>query len=63
MWDLGESSDHTEVKQRLTEKLIENLYGSDLAWVEGDRLVGLADKKYEPKPNRGMQGQRGWRFM
>jgi arylsulfatase A-like enzyme len=47
------------IKQRLTEHLITEFYGSDLAWVQDGVLVGLPDRKYTPKPDRGLSGQRG----
>lgn len=61
--NLTQSPDHQDIRKRLTAKLIENLWGIDLEWVEGDRLVGTEDTPFEPQPNRGLNGQRGWRFM
>lgn len=61
--DLSEDPSHTEVREALTARLIKRLYGDDLAWVDGDKLVGRPDIPYEAKPNRGLTGQRGWRFM
>ena len=42
------------VRERLTELLIQNLYGRDLEWVEDGRLVGEPDKAFVPSPNRGL---------
>ena len=61
--NLAESPAHTETKERLTQKLIENLYGSDLEWLKNNNIVGLPDKQYEPTPTRHLRSQRGWRFM
>ena len=63
MRDLSESGEHQAVRERLSEKLIKEMYAGDLEWVKDGKLVGLADKKYEPAPNRRLNGQRGWRFM
>ena len=37
------------------------LYGGDEAWVEDGRLIGMPEPAYEPQPDRGLSGQRGWR--
>ena len=57
--DLSESPDHAEIRERLTEALIGQLYGGDEGWVQDGQLVGLPDRAYEPWPNRGLSGQRG----
>ncbi len=46
-------------QERLTQRLIAELYGGDLAWVQDGRLVGLPDRAYAPRPDRGLSGQRG----
>ncbi len=51
------------VRDRLVELLVNHLYGSDLEWVREGRLVGLPDREYVPAANRGLSGQRGWRFL
>ena len=62
MNDLAAVAEFAEVRARLTALLVTELYGSDLAWVgEEGELVGLPDKVFEPAPNRGLSGQRGWR--
>ena len=63
MRDLSEDPAHASVREDLTRVLVQHLYGSDLEWLDGDELVGLPDIKHEPQPERGMHGQRGWRFM
>lgn len=61
--NLAGGKEHTETQQRLTKLLIKHLYGSDLEWVEDGELVGLPDRVFEPRLNRGLSGQRGWRFI
>ena len=55
----SEPLDH--IMTRLTELLVENLYGCDLDWVQDGRLTGTPDKEYVPAPNRNLSAQRGWR--
>ena len=50
-----------EVRERLTDLLVENLYGEDLAWVRDGKLVGAPDKSFEPFPSRDLCRQRGLR--
>ena len=61
MHDLAGSSATADVEERLAGLMVQNLYGSDLEWVENGRLVGEPDKPYSLPPNRGLAGQRGWR--
>ena len=61
--DLAGDPAHADVLAQHTALLVENLYGSDLEWLEDGRLVGLPDIEYVPGPNRGLNGQRGWRFL
>ena len=61
--DLADEPEHAPLRERLTRILVENLYGSDSAWLSDGRLVGVPDKRHEPAPERTLQGQRGWRFM
>lgn len=61
MRDLSEEPAHAAARRDLERLLVSELYGSDLAWVRDGRLVGLPDRPYEPGPNRGLCGQRGWR--
>ena len=63
MHDLADDAAHADICQRLTARLIQNMYGDDLQWVDGDRLVGLTDKQFEPQGAYGYAGQRGWRFI
>lgn len=61
MENVVDEPDYAEVRDRLRELLIDELYGCDLEWVDGGKLVGLPAIEYEPEPNRGLSGQRGWR--
>ena len=63
MHNLADDAAHADIRQQLTHQLIENMYGADLKWVDGDSLVGLADKPFQPQPASGYAGQRGWRFL
>ena len=57
--DLREEPDHEETCERLTKLLVGELYGNDLNWLKDGKLVGLPAQAYEPRPNRGLTGQRG----
>lgn len=50
--------------RRLQSLLAAELYGPDRDWLDDDgQLVGLPDRDYRPGPDRGLIGQRGWRFL
>jgi arylsulfatase A-like enzyme len=57
--DLAGSPRTAAIQQALTEQLLAHLYGSDLAWVKEGALVGLPDRQFSPRPDRGLSGQRG----
>ncbi len=57
--NLAGRSDAAEVQERLRDRLLGELYGSDLDWVKDGKLVGLPHQAYSPKPDRGLSGQRG----
>ena len=61
--DLSAEPSVREVRERLTRKLMEHLYGSDLEWIEKEKLKGQPDKEFTPQPHRDLNDQRGWRFM
>ena len=65
MRDLARDPTYEPLRQRLTEVLVEHLYGSDLDWLEDGRLVGVPDLERPARRgrDRGLQGQRGWRFI
>jgi len=54
---------YADVLAEHAEQLVQNLYGSDTEWLEDGKLVGWPDKPFETAPNRGLNGQRGWRFL
>ena len=57
--DLADSPEHATVRDELTSKLVDELYGGDLAWLDDGALVGLPDRAYTPRGNRGLSGNRG----
>lgn len=59
--DLFAKAKYQENLDHLKSLMIENLYGSDLKWVKNGQLAGEPDKEFQPLPNRGLSGQRGWR--
>ena len=61
MHDRSDDRELAPVRERLTQLLLDELYGSDLKWVRDGGLVGVPDKKLEPRPNRELMNQRGWR--
>ena len=61
--DLAHDPSLAEVRERLTCLLIENLYGSDLAYLQDGKLVGVPDDDFRSRGyDRNFGGQRGWRF-
>ena len=61
--DLAHDPSLAEVRERLTALLIENLYGSDLAYLQDGKLVGVPDGDFQSRGyDRNFGGQRGWRF-
>ena len=61
MHDLYGSAEVSEVAAELEALMAAELYGGDEAWVEDGRLVGMPAPAYEPRPDRGISGHRGWR--
>ena len=61
--DRADDAPLSDVRQRLTAKLIENLWGDDHKWVDDGRLVGEANMDYQPLPDRRFSGQRGQRYL
>ena len=57
--DLGASSAHVDVRNRLMNTLVEELYGTDLDWFEEGTLVGLPERDFVARPDRGLSGNRG----
>jgi arylsulfatase A-like enzyme len=60
--DVSEEPAYAEARQRLTELLVDDLYGTDLEWLDGGRLVGTPEPSDAPTPDRGLANQRGYRF-
>ena len=63
MRDLAADPAHAAARERLTQAMIAEFHGGDEAWAQGGKLVGLPDRVYQPRPERGLLNQRGWRFM
>ncbi|MBC5767820.1 sulfatase-like hydrolase/transferase [Ramlibacter albus] len=57
--DLSAQREHASTLGGLTETLVANLYGSDLAWLQEGKLVGLPNRKAGPRLNRDLSSQRG----
>ena len=58
--NLANSANHVETLQRLTDRLIGELYGSDKDWLDADgSLVGMPDQECPSGANRGLALQRG----
>lgn len=61
--DLSESAEHATIRGRLTDLLIDHLYGVDLEWLRDGQLVGVPEKPMPQYQDRGLGAQRGLRFM
>ncbi|MEM7537299.1 MAG: sulfatase-like hydrolase/transferase [Chloroflexota bacterium] len=57
--NLADDPQHADLRQQLTGWLLDELYGTDEAWVQNGALIGLPDLEYTPGPSRGFGGQRG----
>ena len=62
MYDLCESPKHADTLSSLKGILRDELYGVDMAWVDGDEFVGLPDRPHDISFDTGLVGQRGWRL-
>ena len=60
--DLGQVAALQPEVDRLSRLLAAELYGADLASVDGDRLVGIPAEPVRPAPNRDLSGQRGLHY-
>ena len=60
--DLASSPNAATHLTHLREQLAKELYGSDLAFIEGDKLIGTSAEPVVQKPNRGLSGQRGMHY-
>lgn len=59
--DLGQDPAHQSVVERLCALLRDELYGSDLGWVQDGKLVGEPNRAFVPMIEKGLVAQRGWR--
>ncbi|MDW4497217.1 sulfatase-like hydrolase/transferase [Sulfitobacter sp. D35] len=60
--DLSAAAELAEVRDRLTARLIEELYGEDLDWVRDGALLGFDPPEVVTPDDRGLHGQRGIHF-
>ncbi len=62
--DISGDTTHAEILGQLTNLLIQNMYGSDLDWIENGELIGAPDPGPVPHPlyTRAFGNQRGLRF-
>lgn len=60
--ELSAEPDAAHQFERLSRQLVNELYGGDLEFLDGDRLVGTQADPVVPQPNRGLSGQRGLHF-
>ncbi|MBM4047440.1 MAG: hypothetical protein FJ279_20230 [Planctomycetes bacterium] len=61
--DLAADPAHAAELAELRALLVENSYGNDREWIRDGRIVGLGDAPFVRGDIRGLQGQRGLRFM
>ena len=57
--NLSGGPEYLEAERRLRQRLIDEMYGSDLAFVENGELTGRPAKDHVPRGDRGLAGQRG----
>ncbi len=60
--DCAEQADYLGIRTHLESVLVGQLYGDDLAWVHGGKLIGFPPVSTPFKADRGMSGQRGLHF-
>lgn len=62
--DLADEPAHADTRAKLTRMLIDELYGSDRAWLQDGQLIGLPDAhRPEMNPDGILVSQRGIGFM
>lgn len=54
---------HAESLEKLTDLLLNELYGEDLDWVSDGKLTGVPAEPYQPASQRNLTAQRGIRFI
>ncbi|OON42158.1 arylsulfatase [Izhakiella australiensis] len=62
MKNLNTHQDFQEVLSRLKQLLMQELYGSDLEWINNGTFVGCEAPELTTPVNRGLSGQRGIHF-
>ncbi|PIJ50231.1 arylsulfatase [Erwinia sp. OLTSP20] len=60
--NLSQHPELAAVVDRLRQALMSQLYGSDLAWIKDNQLIGCAEPELTTPVNRGLSGQRGPHF-
>ena len=59
MTNLADEAKHQDTKDKLATLLLDELYGSDEAWIKDGKLVGEPGRSFRPGPNRGLSLVRG----
>ncbi len=59
MTNLADEPASANILEHMKGALMKELYGSDLAWIEGETFVGEPARTYHPGPNRGLSLTRG----
>ena len=57
--NLVANPNYANILKKLTNLLVNQLYGGDETWVQGGQLVGLPNKEFVSGPNKGLSSQRG----
>lgn len=60
--DLSGAETLQPLKRELTDKLMKELYGSDLEWIADGRLVGMEQRESGDVPDFTMSNQRGYHW-
>ncbi|HEY4203147.1 MAG TPA: sulfatase-like hydrolase/transferase [Devosiaceae bacterium] len=60
--DLAASAGHADIRERLTARLIAELYGEDLDWVSDGKLTGFVPNHSLPTHDRDLYLQRGLQY-
>lgn len=61
--NLANDPDHADTLKRLKARLIDNLYGEDLEWLDNGQLIGMPRTSGTYPRNHGLTGQRGLRYL
>jgi len=60
--DLSSKKEFKNIKKNLQDKLIKELYGCDIGWIDNGDYKGFTPSNNIPVPNRNLSGQRGLHF-